>query len=236
MPGGSIATSVLAGVVLAVIIGAAALVIVGSPGALPSRGVALAAADPDSEPVYIKVEAGDNASAIASRLTKAGIIDSASSFSLLARITGSERRLAAGEYEFLRGTSTLDTVTRIRDGLTAARVVTIPEGLRLEEIANVLERRGIVSAADFLIAANTIATTGSGIDADLLASRPRAATLEGYVFPATYSFGRSVTSTEAVLSMLDALSERLTPELREEARRQNLTLHQVLTLASIVER
>jgi UPF0755 protein len=108
--------------------------------------------------------------------------------------------------------------------------------VRLEEIAGLLEKRGVVKASDFLVAANTIATAGTGLDIDLLSSRPASATLEGYAYPATYSFARSVTPSEIVLTMLKALSDRLTPALREEARRQGLDVHEVLTLASIVER
>jgi UPF0755 protein len=230
-----LARSILIGVALAFVLGVAGLIILGSPRSVPTNGVRLAAHS-DTAPVYITVEQGDDAGSIGERLEKAEIIESGSAFKLLAGLTGSERTLAAGEYEFLRGTSSLDALVRIRDGLTSARVVAIPEGMRLEEIANVLERRGVVAANDFLVAANTIATTGSGIDTDLLSSRPRAGTIEGYIYPATYSFGRTVTPNEVVLSMLNTMSERLTPALREEARRQGLTVHQVLTLASIVER
>jgi UPF0755 protein len=81
-----------------------------------------------------------------------------------------------------------------------------------------------------------LATSGSSIDADLLSSRPTSATLEGYLYPATYSFSRSVTANEVVLTMVKALSERFTPEMRAEAKSQGLTVHQVLCLASIVER
>jgi UPF0755 protein len=228
-------SSLIVGVALALAIGVGAWMIVGAPGAVPRTGLELAPPS-DDEPVYITVEAGDSAASIGKRLEEAGIIDSAGGFQRLAAITGAERTLAAGEYEFVRATSTLDALNRIRDGLTAARIVGFPEGMRLEEVADLLEKRGVVSAADFLTAANTIATTGSGIDTDLLSSRPSTATLEGYIYPATYSFSRSVTANEVVLTMLSAMSDRFTPELRAEARAQGLSVHQVLTLASIVER
>jgi UPF0755 protein len=230
-----IVSSLIVGVALALAIGVGAWMIVGAPGAVPRTGLELAPPT-DDEPVYITVEAGDSAASIGKRLEEAGIIDSAGGFQRLAAITGAERTLAAGEYEFVRATSTLDALNRIRDGLTAARIVGFPEGMRLEEVADLLEKRGVVSAADFLTAANTIATSGSGIDTDLLSSRPATATLEGYIYPATYSFSRSVTANEVVLTMLSAMSDRFTPAMRAEARAQGLTVHQVLTLASIVER
>ena len=225
----------LVGVLLALFLGGAAWVIAGSPGAVPRDGVALPA-DGRDEPRYVTIKPGDSAATIGRRLEAAGVIDSASSFQRLAQITGRERNLAAGEYEFLPGTSTLDALVRIRAGLTAARIVTIPEGLRLEEVAALLEKRGVVPAADFLAAANALARSGSGLDSDLLSGRPAAATLEGYVYPATYSFKRNVSPEEVVLTMVDALSKRFTPALRVEARAQGLSLHAVLTLASIIER
>ena len=232
---GSPLGAAIAWLLIVALAGAAGWIIQSGPGAIPQQGVRLAAAA-DDNPVYVKVEAGDNAASIGARLESKGIIASGASFEMLARLSGAERRLAAGEYEFLAATSAIDALARIRDGLTSARVVAVPEGMRIEEIAALLERRGVVKAGDFLVAANTIATTGTDIDADLLSSRPRASTLEGYLYPATYSFARSISANEAVLSMLKALSERLTPQLRDEARKQGLTVHQVLILASIVER
>jgi UPF0755 protein len=108
--------------------------------------------------------------------------------------------------------------------------------MRLEQIAELLEGRDIVSAGDFLAAANAVASNGSQIDPDLLSSRPTWTTLEGYVFPATYSFHRNVQPMDALVTMLEAMADNLTPALREEARAQGLSVHDVLTLASIVER
>jgi UPF0755 protein len=202
---------------------------------VPTRGISLDLSTRDG-PIYIVVEQGDTAADIGKRLEAAEIIDSGAAFERLATIIGAESRLSAGEYEFLEATSVLDAVTRMRDGLTSARVVTVREGLRIEEVAQLMQDRGVVDADDFLAAANSIATSGSSIDPDLLASRPRAATLEGYLYPATYSFPRSSDANQVVLTMIDALATRLTPELRAEAAAQGLSIHQVLILASIVER
>jgi peptidoglycan lytic transglycosylase G len=231
----SIVNSALIGVAIAVIAGALWL-INGSPDAIPRKGVTLTPAAPGNGPILISVEAGDNAADIGRRLQASDIIDNGASFERLAKIIGAESHLAAGEYEFLPGTSVLDAVARIRDGLTAARIVSIPEGRRIEEVAEILQQRGVVSADDFLAAANAIATNGSSVDADLLSSRPASATLEGYIYPATYSFSYRVDASDVVLQMIDALATRFTPELRQEAQQEGLTVHQVLTLASIVER
>lgn len=230
----SLLKSVLVGVAIALMAGGA-WVIYTSPNSVPRQGLRLDT--PSNEaPIYVVVESGDTAADIGTRLEAANIIDSAANFERLAKVMGAESLLVAGEYEFLEGTSVLDAITRVRDGLTAARIVTLREGLRIEEVAEVLEARGVVSADDFLAAANAIATTGTDVDAALLASRPTSSTLEGYLYPATYSFARSIDANHAVLMMIEALSTRLTPELRAEAEAKGLSVHDVLILASIVER
>jgi UPF0755 protein len=231
----SLLPSALIGVLMAVFLGGAVWVIAGSPGSVGETGVVLPA-KASQDPVYIAVQKGDDAGTIGRRLQASGIIASGEAFERLAKITGVERRLAAGEYEFTAATSVLDALGRIRDGLTASRIVAVPEGMRLEEVATLLEKRGVVKASEFLAAANALAASGTSIDSDLLQSRPSASTLEGYVYPATYGFNRTISANEALLQMLKAMSERFTPQLREEARAQGLTVHQVLTLASIVER
>jgi UPF0755 protein len=234
---GNVLLSALVGVALALVLGGAAYVVASSPGSVAREGLRLEPArEGEVDPIIVVVQQGDNAAAIGRRLESAGIVDSGDAFRRLAKITGAERHLEAGEYEFVPGTSTLDAVMRIRDGLTAARVVAVPEGMRLEEIGALLERRGIVKAGEFLQAVNTIATQGTALDPDLLQGRPTSATLEGYAYPATYSFSRSVAPSEVALTMLKALSDRLTPDLRAEARAQGLSIHEVLILASIVER
>ncbi|HLG12573.1 MAG TPA: endolytic transglycosylase MltG [Dehalococcoidia bacterium] len=231
----SYVNSALIGVAIALIAGAAWLIYT-SPDSISRSGVKLAPAETSTGPILISVEAGDSAADIGRRLEASAIIDSGTSFERLARIIGAESNLAAGEYEFLPGTSVMDAVSRIRDGLTAARIVTIPEGRRIEEVAALLEERNVVSADAFLAATNSIATSGSDVDRDLLSSRPASATLEGYLYPATYSFSFRVEAPEVVLKMVDALATRFTLQLREEARAQSLSVHQVLTLAAIVER
>jgi UPF0755 protein len=231
----SIVNSALIGGAIAVI-AVAAWIIYTSPHSISAGGVSLAPAGNNSGPILIAVESGDSAADIGRRLEASAIIDSGASFERLTRIIGAEANLAAGEYEFLPGTSVMDAVARIRDGLTAARIITIPEGRRIEEVAALLEERNVVKADDFLAAANALATSGSDVDRDLLSSRPASATLEGYLYPATYSFSFRVDAPSVVLEMVDALATRFTPQLRQEARAQGLTVHQVLILAAIVER
>src|SRR3990172_5662461 len=97
---GNILQSALVGILIAVVIGGAAWVSESSPDAVPRQGLKLSAVD-GGEPIYVQVQKGDSAGSIGRRLAEARGIESAGSFQRLAKITGAERDLAAGEYEFL---------------------------------------------------------------------------------------------------------------------------------------
>jgi peptidoglycan lytic transglycosylase G len=226
--------SALLGIALAAVVAASAWIVVGAPSSVP-EGSSHDGPVPAGEVVLIDVVPGETAATIGQRLKTAGVIDNANSFRLLARLTGAERQLEAGEYEFGPGTSVLDALSRIRAGLTSARNVTVPEGLRVEQVAALLDQRGVVPAKEFLTALKAYAPS-SLETADLLSSRPIGQSMEGFLFPATYSFSRRITATEAVEMMVKALTDRFTPQMRDDARRQGLSPFQVLTLASIVER
>jgi UPF0755 protein len=226
--------SALIGILLALLAAGAVLLVVRSPAAVAQRGVRIDAAVTDADPLLTAVESGDTAATIGARLAEAGVLADAKSFQLLASLTGSERNLVAGEYEFALATSPLDALVRIRDGLTAANVVTVREGLRIEEVAELLERRRVVAATDFLAAAQSLAQ-GESRPA-VLADLPPGASLEGYLYPATYSFSKRATAAEVAAEMVGVLDERFEPALRAEAALLGLSVHDVLTLASIVER
>jgi UPF0755 protein len=223
---------------LAAIAGAMALVVVvvwvvsGTPGTiLDEEPVAPVRRAPEGTGVVtIAVEEGDSAQEIGERLEEEGVIQSTRLFRVLAAFTGVEDELVAGEYEFDRGMATMQVITRLHGGLTAPLVVTIPEGLRKEEIADLLERKGIVSAQEF-----RDALSARVYDASFLDRLPSGVGLEGYLFPATYGFSRQVTGQDVVAEMLRAFEKQVVPALSPEGV-TGLSMHQVVTLASIVER
>jgi peptidoglycan lytic transglycosylase G len=98
-------------------------------------------------------------------------------------------------------------------------------------VAEHLERKGIVSSADF-----QAALAATDYSAPFLAQRPPGATLEGYLFPDTYFFTVKATPHDIVDRLLVTFNEKFPPELQQQAMAQGLTLHQVVTLAAIVER
>ena len=119
---------------------------------------------------------------------------------------GIEDQLQAGDYEFDKGMTTLAVINRIHNGVTAPLMVTIPEGLRVEEIGNLLDEKGVVSKDDFL-------RRVKDDHAESFLPRTPSGNLEGYLFPATYGFSRSVTADKAVQQMLDAFNEQVVTEV-----------------------
>ena len=185
-----------------------------------------------NEPVNVTVQQGENPATIAKKLERAGIIRSAEHFGVLAGLMGVESQLNAGEYELTRGMPTTVVIDRLRRSVTLPQfVLTIPEGWRLEQIGEHLERKGIASVADF-----QAALAATDYNAPFLAQRPPGASLEGYLFPDTYFFTVKATAHDIVARLLATFNEKFPPELQQQAMSHGLSLHQVVTLASIVER
>jgi len=178
----------------------------------------------------VTIENGDVARKIADDLQDAGVIQSARLFRVLVAFMSIENELQAGDYEFDKGMTTLAVIDRIHKGVTAPLMVTVPEGLRVEEIANLLEEKGVLSKDDFLKAVK------EDHPESFLPEGASDNNLQGYLSPATYGFSRSVSGSQAVQQMLDAFDEQVVEEVQPQLETTGLTLDRVVTLASIVER
>ncbi|MGC8873418.1 MAG: endolytic transglycosylase MltG [Chloroflexia bacterium] len=181
--------------------------------------------------VDFEVKPGESTADVARHLAEAGLIRSPGLFQLWARFRQMDSRLEAGWYRLRSDMSMNEILERLvlppenRD-----KTFTIIEGLRLEEVAGSLEAQGIVPAEDFLGALQ------KPYAFDFLADRPEGTSLEGYLFPDTYRVPPDITATGVVETMLENFGRKVTPEMWEQARARGMTLYEVLTLASIVER
>jgi UPF0755 protein len=200
--------------------------------AIPEEHVTDSTVAVSQEQVKVKVQQGESPNAIGDKLERAGVIRSAQHFGVLAGLMGVEADLQAGEYELTRGMPTAVVIDRLRQNVLLPQfVLTVPEGWRWEQVAEHLERKGIASAADFEAALNA-----TDYNAPFLQGRPPGSTLEGYLFPDTYFFTVKATAHDIVQRMLTTFDEKFPPDLRAKAQEQGLSLHQAVTLASIVER
>ncbi len=215
------------------LMGAAAWQLYLAPGAIAEPPAPPPPAAANQRGVLVEVHEGEGVAEIAERLQSLGIVRSSLQLRTLIALLGYDGLLQAGTYEFRPGSSALEVAQRLRHGRFATFVLTVIEGWSLAQIAQAVEDSGVASALDFELAA--VAGPYRQEFAFLQPLSPDAS-LEGYLFPATYVFPRSVTPQEMVRAMLAKLDQVLTPELRQEARDRGLTVHDVLTLASIVER
>lgn len=199
---------------------------------LARREADLAPVGGDGEPVAFEIVPGEGLPAVAERLEAAGLIRSASTFLLFARVQGLDRSVQAGRHTLAPGMSAQEILTELQLARGEAIAITIPEGLRAEEVAALLEGNRLVDGDELLqIVASGARTGRPAVDA-----RPDGAGLEGYLFPETYEFEPDAGAQAVTDRMLDTFEARLSPALREAAAAAGLTVHEVVTLASIVER
>jgi UPF0755 protein len=182
-------------------------------------------------PITVDVNEGDSAVLIADRLWHAGVIQSPELFTELTALEGLQNGLAAGQYQLARAMPASEVIARLHAGDTGAVRVTIPEGRRVEEVGTLLEKAGVVSAQSF-----EDALQNGHYSYDFLSDDPAGAGLEGYVFPDTYNFPQHNQAEDVVNLMLRDFGQRLTPDLRTAIQQEGLSIHDAVTLASIVER
>jgi UPF0755 protein len=177
---------------------------------------------------FVEIPAGTGPAAMGRRLADAGVVKSAAGFRLAVWLHGGGRRLQAGEYRFDQPLSAMAVVDRLARGDVYLRPITFREGLTIEEMARHFEERGFGPAASFAAAAR---------DASLVHDIDPAATdLEGYLFPDTYALPRSADAKVLVGQMVARFHKAFTAELRARAAARGLSVRELVTLASIVEK
>lgn len=178
--------------------------------------------------IVVEVRRGEPFLALARRLADAGAIADPRLFTLLARWRGDDRRVRSGEYELAGNATGPEVLTALVSGKQRLRLVTIPEGLTVEQISLLLESAGFGPAERF----RALASNQEFI-ARLALPAPH---LEGYLFPDTYAFESGATPEEIVTRMTARFREMLTPEIARAAAERGLTIDQAVTLASIIEK
>ena len=194
-----------------------------------------------SEIVDITVEPGESTSAIATTLRQNGLIRQPLLFSFLVRSQGLDGKLQAGTFHLRSNMTMSQIISALQVTAKFEEVqVTIREGLRLEEIAEVIGSAGLtnVDEQSFLEAARHGALFKD--EHALLSSLPMTATLEGYLFPDTYRLAKTATVTDVIDDLLDNFDKQYaTFETRVTAAAPDgspMDVHSIVTLASIVQR
>ena len=182
----------------------------------------------DGAEAFVEVPAGASPNAIGRRLADAGVVRDLATFRYALARSGQERRLKAGEYRFDRPLRASEVIDMLARGAVYLRPVTFREGLSIKQMAAIYEQAGFGKAAEF-----TAAASNASLVAEL---DPDARDLEGYLFPNTYSLPRQSTAAQLVEQMVAAFRQALTPDLKARAAARGLSIRELVTLASIVEK
>jgi UPF0755 protein len=177
----------------------------------------------------VVVPSGATGHDVAALLAARGIIGSAGVFDVLARLKGERSAMKAGEYRFAAHRTLAEVVAQVvAGGGQTARWITIPEGFTAREIAQRLAAARIGDAARF-----TEFFLHQPLD---LGRAGKTVNLEGFLFPDTYLVALAATPAQVAALMTERFREELPPGADALARRLGLTVPQVVTLASLVER
>ncbi len=184
----------------------------------------------DPTPQQFVVNPGESVNQIARNLQAAGLVRDADLFRLYVRYYDLDVKINAGIFTLRPNMNIPQIAQALQRGMAEEVQITIPEGKRLEEVAELLEQQLGISADEF-----TRLARRTNYSYPFLKDLPADASLEGFLFPDTYRLPLNPTALDVLLKMLDNYGQRVAP-LMEQADLQGRTPYQVLTIASIVER
>jgi len=188
------------------------------------------------EPVNVVVPQGFTIEDVTEMLYDTGLIRYRFLFNIYADFSNAEDKISAGTYVLNKSFDYRALVQGMtaRAGVRVEIRVTIPEGYTLAQIFNILEDYGVVHSANDLW---EVATNNNFnfhfLDEETLGNRLR---LEGYLFPETYDFFLDSNPIQPISRMLREFDRRFTEEYIEQAEEMGYTIHEIMTLASMIER
>ena len=188
--------------------------------------------DDSGRQVTVTVAEGDTLSVVADKLQEAGVVQSATAFKIETRVEGADTALKPGEYEFRTGMESEAIIDKLTAGQPVPTfLITIPEGLTLEQTARTVAEQSDISAEDFAAAAKK---TNYGY---AFLENPEIETTEGFLFPKKYEFREESTAPQVVNRMLEQyFIETQNLDFTNAVDGLNLTEYEIVTVASLIER
>jgi len=168
-----------------------------------------------TENKLFSIERGQNLFKIAENLEKEDLIKNKFLFDFYVLITGTQRKLQAGEYLVNPSMNITEIAKKIISGDIVKEEITIIEGWTLKDIGFYFENKGMFQAEELY---------------------DERADVEGYFFPDTYQIRRGVTLEEIINKVVNNFNKKLTEELRSEIERQRKTIFEIVTMASLLEK
>jgi UPF0755 protein len=185
--------------------------------------------------VVLTIPSGSTTVQIGNLLAEHGLIRDSAAFAREVKRQGVSTALQAGTYDLAPTMTVPDIIDKLVQGAVVNLNirVTIPEGLTLIKTAELFERRGLFTAEEFMSAVDSIE-----LDYDYIALIPEGGEhrLEGYLFPDTYEVPAIVSPGHIIRLMAARFNQLIPPRYAESLKNEQYTLHEVVTMASIVEK
>ncbi|MEA1970951.1 MAG: endolytic transglycosylase MltG [Thermodesulfobacteriota bacterium] len=176
----------------------------------------------------IEIPRGSTFSAAADILEGAGLIRHKREFYLLALLMDAPEHIKPGEYDLCSSMTPVAVLDKLVQGKIKGYFVFIPEGFTLRRIASRLENAGLADREKFIgLASDSILLSVLGIEGK---------SAEGYLFPDTYRFDKSMREERIIRFMVKQFRKGITPDMLERADEIHLTLDEIIILASIIEK
>lgn len=181
--------------------------------------------------VHVKITRGMTTAEIARQLSDKGVISNSWKFRILSRMRGYDGQMKTGTYTFATGMSDEEVFEAILNGAKHLARLTIPEGFTVKEIAARLYELDLADKEDFLKAAKDFQPYDY-----ITPNKNVFFAAEGFLFPETYEIESDYSIEEILKMMTDEFDKRLTNEMRAKAKEMNLSIYELVTLASLVEK
>lgn len=178
--------------------------------------------------VEVKVDRGEPFAAITRSLKEKGVISSERLFSFWATVLAVDKKIRWGYYRFELPLSQREVLDQLVSGKGVFLRVTVPEGLTVKEIADLLDKEEVITKPELLAEARNpellrqLELEGKG--------------LEGYLFPDTYYFSPGTSAREILLAMGSQFRRKLTPGMQKQSQAMGFDTHEIVTLASVIEK
>lgn len=189
----------------------------------------------ETKTTIVTIKSGSTADEVALLLQQKKIIRKDWAFTWFVRTKNLRDKLQAGSYAFSPSMSVNEIVNMIVNGKVATNLFTILPAQRIDQIEEAF-------AKEFVATGSTVAEVEAAFKAGnysshpALTDKPKAASLEGYLYPESFQRTSSTSPSEIINASLDEMALALTPEIRAGISRQGLTVHEGVILASIVEK
>ena len=179
------------------------------------------------EGISLYIYSGETARRVSIRVDSLKLFPSDRSVRLLCSVSGLDKNLKVGRYDFTRDHTRWDILEILSEGKSSELKITIPEGLTLNRILRILSSAADIDIAEFeALATDRSFIESFGIDAD---------SLEGYLFPETYLIPWGSPPDHVLATIVGQLTKFMSDSLQNQMERMQFTFHELVTFASLIE-